>query len=47
LVGLTEGGGAGSMDSFWPKPEEGSTVELFTINPSELQQLLGQTKASA
>lgn len=47
LVGLTGSAGAGSMDSFWPKPEEGSTVELFTINPSELHHLLGQTKASA
>lgn len=34
-------------EPFWPKPDEGSTVELFTINPGDLQGLLGQTKASA
>lgn len=47
IAGLTPDAAAGPMDSFWPKPDEGSTVELFTINPGDLQDLLGQTKASA
>jgi broad specificity phosphatase PhoE len=47
LLGLTPDGSAGPIDVFWPKPEDGSTVELFTINPSDLVHLLGQTKASA
>lgn len=47
MAGLTADVPAGSMDLFWPKPEDGSPVELFTINPSQLQNLLGQTKASA
>ncbi|MFI4853512.1 MAG: histidine phosphatase family protein [Phycisphaerales bacterium JB065] len=47
LSALTNDSGTGPMDSFWPKPDEASTIELFTINPSDLQQLLGQTKASA
>ncbi len=47
LIGLTPDAPAGPIDAFWPKPDEGSTVELFTINPSDLVHLLGQTKASA
>ena len=47
MAGLTAVDPVGPMDSFWPKPDEGSTVELFTIIPSDLHDLLGQTKASA
>jgi broad specificity phosphatase PhoE len=47
MAGLTPDTPVGPMDAFWPKPDEGSTVELFTINPSDLQDLLGQTKATA
>lgn len=43
----TQTGGTGPTEPFWPKPEECLSVELFTLNPSHIQELLGQPKASA
>ena len=47
MMSLTGAEASGPSEPFWPKPDEGSSVELFTINPGDLQGLLGQTKASA
>ena len=47
MMALSDSDASGPAEAFWPKPDEGSSVELFTINPGDLQGLLGQTKASA
>ena len=44
IAGLT---GTAHTEPFWPKLEESSSVELFTLLPGDLQVLLGQIKANA